>query len=165
MRKIIQIAVSEAMAYDKNCNDLQQSETIFALCNDGTLWRRWLNAVGSLSNEPKWVKIENVPQDDFLGIKTDQFSALKYINTNELEISVRSYIALIHAGIYDLYKLTQTSENRLKSIKNLGRVSSLEVIDKLFDYLISNYSIDEIKSMPVFNSSIGSFVIKNKEKE
>nr|DAW57161.1 MAG TPA: hypothetical protein [Caudoviricetes sp.] len=62
-RKIIQIAVSEAMTYDKNCDDLQQSETIFALCNDGTLWRRWLNAVGSLSNEPKWVKIENIPQD------------------------------------------------------------------------------------------------------
>lgn len=51
------------MAYDKNCDDLQQSETIFALCNDGTLWRRWLNDVGSLSNEPKWVKIENIPQD------------------------------------------------------------------------------------------------------
>ncbi len=35
----------------------------FKICNDGTLWRRWLNAVGSFRNEPKWVKIENVPQD------------------------------------------------------------------------------------------------------
>lgn len=63
MRKIIQIAVSESMAYDKDCDDLQVSETIFALCNDGTLWRRWLNTVGTYRNEPKWVKIENVPQD------------------------------------------------------------------------------------------------------
>nr|DAP56322.1 MAG TPA: hypothetical protein [Caudoviricetes sp.] len=63
MRKIVQIAVSESMGYDKECDDLQLSETIFALCNDGTLWRRWLNAVGSHRNEPKWVKIENVPQD------------------------------------------------------------------------------------------------------
>lgn len=63
MRKIIQIAVSESMAYDKDWDDLQLSETIFALCNDGTLWRRWLNSVGTNRNEPKWVKIENVPQD------------------------------------------------------------------------------------------------------
>ena len=63
MRKIVQITVSESMGYDKECDDLQLSETIFALCNDGTLWRRWLNAVGSHRNEPKWVKIENVPQD------------------------------------------------------------------------------------------------------
>ena len=165
MRKIIQIAVSESMAYDKEWDDLQLSETIFALCNDGTLWRRWLNTVGTNRNEPKWVKIENVPQDDFLGIKTDQFSALKYINTNELEISARSYTALNRAGIDDLYKLTQTSEDRLKSVNNLGKVSMLEVIDKLFDYLINNYSIDEIKSMPVFNGSMSSLVIKNKEKK
>ena len=62
-RKIIQIAVAECMAYDNDCGDLEQSETIVALCNDGTLWRRWLNSVGTNRNEPKWVKIENVPQD------------------------------------------------------------------------------------------------------
>ena len=62
-RKIIQIAVAECMAYDNDCGDLEQSETIVALCNDGTLWSRWLNVVGSHRNEPKWVKIENVPQD------------------------------------------------------------------------------------------------------
>ena len=63
MRKIIQIAMSESMAYDKDWDDLQLSETIVALCNDGTLWSRWLNTVGTNRNEPKWVKIENVPQD------------------------------------------------------------------------------------------------------
>lgn len=63
MRKIVQIAVSESMGYDNDCGDLEQSETIVALCNDGTLWRRWLNVVGSNRNEPKWVKIENIPQD------------------------------------------------------------------------------------------------------
>lgn len=62
-RKIVQIAVSESMGYDKECGDFQQSETIFALCNDGTLWSRWLNTVGTNRNEPKWVEIENVPQD------------------------------------------------------------------------------------------------------
>ena len=165
MRKIIQIAVAECMAYDNDCGDLEQSETIVALCNDGTLWRRWLNTTGANRNEPKWVKIENIPQDGFLGIKTDQFSALKYINISELEITVRSNTALNRAGIYDLYKLTQTSEDRLKSVNNLGKVSMLEVIDKLFDYLINNYSIDEIKSMPVFNGSMSSLVIKNKEKK
>ncbi|WP_253181220.1 hypothetical protein [Haemophilus quentini] len=63
MRKIVQIAVAECMAYDNDCGDLEQSETIVALCNDGTLWRRWLNTTGANRNEPKWVKIENVPQD------------------------------------------------------------------------------------------------------
>ena len=63
MRKIIQIAVSESMGYDNNSENLEQSETIVALCNDGTLWRRWLNLVGYNRNDPKWVKIENVPQD------------------------------------------------------------------------------------------------------
>ena len=62
-RKIIQIAVAECMAYDNDCGDLEQSETIVALCNDGTLCRRWLNSVGTNRNELKWVKIENVPQD------------------------------------------------------------------------------------------------------
>ena len=62
-RKIIQIAVAECMAYDNDCSDLEQSETIVALCNDGTLWRRWLSSAGANRNEPKWVKIENVPQD------------------------------------------------------------------------------------------------------
>lgn len=62
-RKIIQIAVAECMAYDNDCGDLEQSETIVALCNDGTLWSRWLNTTGANRNEPKWVKIENVPQD------------------------------------------------------------------------------------------------------
>lgn len=63
MRKIIQIAVSESMAYDKDCDDLQLSETIVALCNDGTLWRRWLNTTGANRNGTKWVMIENIPQD------------------------------------------------------------------------------------------------------
>ncbi len=62
-RKIVQIAVAECMAYDNDRDDLETSETIVALCNDGTLWSRWLNVVGSHRNEPKWVKIENVPQD------------------------------------------------------------------------------------------------------
>ena len=51
------------MAYDNDCGDLETSETIVALCNDGTLWHRWLNTTGANRNEPKWVKIENVPQD------------------------------------------------------------------------------------------------------
>ena len=53
MRKIIQIAVAECMAYDNDLDDLETSETIVALCNDGTLWSRWLNTVGTNRNERK----------------------------------------------------------------------------------------------------------------
>lgn len=53
-RKIVQIAVSEAMTYDDFGECISKERSILALCNDGTLWEK-----GKMC----WIKFEDIPQD------------------------------------------------------------------------------------------------------
>lgn len=53
-RKIVQIAVSEAMTYDDFGECIRKERSVLALCNDGTLWER-----GKMC----WIKFEDIPQD------------------------------------------------------------------------------------------------------
>ncbi|OOF83519.1 hypothetical protein BKG93_09885 [Rodentibacter ratti] len=61
-RKIIQIAVSESMAYHQITDDFDHSKTIIALCNDGTLWRRSTTTSGCECFKTEWTQIEDIPQ-------------------------------------------------------------------------------------------------------
>lgn len=62
-RKIIQIATSESMAYDTAADRIDRSETIIALCNDGTLWYHGLLASsGRDLKTTGWKQIEDIPQ-------------------------------------------------------------------------------------------------------
>lgn len=53
-RKIVQVVVSESMAYDDFNECIKKEKSIFALCNDGTLWQR---------DKMSWIKIEDIPKD------------------------------------------------------------------------------------------------------
>ena len=53
-RKIVQIKVVPTDAYDKRI-------LIVALCNDGTLWRRWYDS--SIERE-SWLQFENIPEGE-----------------------------------------------------------------------------------------------------
>ena len=54
-RKIIQIAVSESMAYDQISEEVDRSSRLIALCDDGTLWVKKVNG---------WVEMDEIPQDN-----------------------------------------------------------------------------------------------------
>ncbi|WP_192879473.1 hypothetical protein [Haemophilus haemolyticus] len=54
-RKIIQIAVSESMAYDQISEEVDCSSRLIALCDDGTLWVKKVNG---------WVELDEIPQDN-----------------------------------------------------------------------------------------------------
>ena len=53
------------------------------------------------------------------------------LSIDELEFSVRAYNCLKRANINTLHDLTQKSENEMMKIRNLGKISLKEVIDKV----------------------------------
>ena len=53
------------------------------------------------------------------------------MSIDELEFSVRAYNCLKRANINTLQDLTQKSENEMMKIRNLGKKSLKEVIDKV----------------------------------
>ena len=61
-RKIVQIAFSVSNAFDHDINEIEVEHGLFALCNDGSLWKL---ITFNLKNRkgPEWVKIVDIPQD------------------------------------------------------------------------------------------------------
>ena len=53
------------------------------------------------------------------------------MSIDELEFSVRAYNCLKRANINTLQDLTEKSENEMMKIRNLGKKSLKEVIDKV----------------------------------
>ena len=53
------------------------------------------------------------------------------IAIEDLELSVRAYNCLKRAGILTLHDLVDKSENEMMKIRNLGKKSLKEVIDKV----------------------------------
>lgn len=73
----------------------------------------------------KLEKYENVPKP-----KVEP----KKINIDEMELSVRSYNCLKRAGIYYVSDLEGMTCEKLKKVRNLGRKSMIEVINKAAEY-------------------------------
>lgn len=67
-RKIIQIALSESMAFDHSLalGSIDQEKTVLALCNDGSLW--FLDKVNEsdLKTARQWERLIDIPQDEDL---------------------------------------------------------------------------------------------------
>ena len=61
----------------------------------------------------------------------------------EMDLSVRSYNCLKRAGIVTIYDLTRRSEEDMLKVRNLGRKSLDEVIEKLHEYGLSLRTKDE----------------------
>ena len=58
-RKIIQIATS-GYSFPATCSSSGRSDSLVALCNDGTLWKLFLS--GKRANE--WTQLPSIPQGD-----------------------------------------------------------------------------------------------------
>ena len=85
-----------------------------------------LNIVTNLSEIADMTGIMNAKQED---------SKLKKLETSidDLDFSVRAYNCLKRAGINSLGDLTEKSELEMMKIRNLGKKSLKEVIDKIKD--------------------------------
>lgn len=80
-------------------------------------------------------KLNNI--SDMTGLLTDKEMdpIAKTLETpvEELDLSVRAYNCLKRAGLHTLQDLTSMSENEMIKIRNLGKKSLKEVIDKIKD--------------------------------
>jgi len=85
-----------------------------------------LNVVTDLSEIADMTGVMNAKQED---------SKLKKLETpiDELDFSVRAYNCLKRAGINTLGDLTEKTETEMMKIRNLGKKSLKEVIDKIKD--------------------------------
>ena len=58
MRKIVQIAATRSECTSEDMNSISWSEMLYALCDDGTLWERYVGG----DDEKGWTKVEEIPQ-------------------------------------------------------------------------------------------------------
>ena len=68
---------------------------------------------------------------DFEGKISEEDTKKLDVTIDDLELSVRSYNCLKRAGINTVQDLTSRSEDEMMKVRNLGRKSLDEVIEKL----------------------------------
>ena len=85
--------------------------------------------LNKLHSEIGWVSIEEVKKI----IKKLEDKDNPYLNKNisYLELSVRSYNCLKRAGIINVEDLTNKTEEEMMKVRNLGRKSLEEVLNKM----------------------------------
>lgn len=71
-----------------------------------------------------------------------EHDAVPEMTIEELDLSVRSYNCLKRAGIQTVLELTQTTEEDMMKVRNLGKKSLKEVKDKLAEYGLSFRQFD-----------------------
>ena len=65
---------------------------------------------------------------------TDPLPKILEMSIEEMDLSVRSYNCLKRAGIHTIEDLTKKTEDDMLKVRNLGRKSLDEVIQKLAGY-------------------------------
>lgn len=80
-------------------------------------------------------KVNSIADVTGLLVDKEEDPTLKTLETpvEELDLSVRAYNCLKRAGIHSLNDLTSMSENEMMKIRNLGKKSLKEVIEKITD--------------------------------
>lgn len=73
----------------------------------------------------------------------EKISQVGEMTIEELELSVRSYNCLKRAGISTVSELTQKSSSEMMKVRNLGKKSLDEVLDKLKEMGLSLSDVDE----------------------
>lgn len=86
-----------------------------------------------------FIGLTEVPGDDIIMIekKDDNKDKILDMTIEELDMSVRSYNCLKRAGINTVQELTQRTEEDMMKVRNLGRKSLEEVIEKLNELELS----------------------------
>ena len=100
-----------------------------ALSMAGAILLEHFNLVVSESDVENVVKITETPVSEKRCLPTSEISTIE-----DLDLSVRSYNCLKRAGITTIEKLANTTKEELASIRNLGKMSFNEVIEKLERY-------------------------------
>ena len=121
--------VGQDASYDKLVMNVQTNGSIKpeeAMALAAKILIEHLNIVTNLSEIADMTGIMNAKQED---------SKLKKLETSidDLDFSVRAYNCLKRAGVNTLGDLTEKSELEMMKIRNLGKKSLKEVIDKIKD--------------------------------
>ncbi len=121
--------VGQDASYDKLIMDVYTNGSIRpeeAMALSSKILIEHLNIITNLSEIADMTGIMNAKQED---------SKLKKLERpiDDLDFSVRAYNCLKRAGINTLGDLTQKSELEMMKIRNLGKKSLKEVIDKIKD--------------------------------
>ena len=106
--------------------------------NNGMLsYHYWLMNLINLLIDSEENGKHDMKTDDRLLVCSRNKEMLELIPIDELQLSVRSYNTLSLNGITDLYMLTSMTRRQLSSLRNLGKKSLTEIIEKLADYGLS----------------------------
>ena len=121
--------VGQDASYDKLIMNVQTNGSIKpeeAMALAAKILIEYLNIVTNLSEIADMTGIMNAKQED---------SKLKKLETSidDLDFSVRAYNCLKRAGVNTLGDLTEKSELEMMKIRNLGKKSLKEVMDKIKD--------------------------------
>ena len=86
-----------------------------------------------------FIGLTEVPGDDIIMVekKEDNKDKILDMTIEELDMSVRSYNCLKRAGINTVQELTQRTEEDMMKVRNLGRKSLEEVMEKLSELNLS----------------------------
>lgn len=86
-----------------------------------------------------FIGLTEVPGDDIIMVekKDDNKDKILDMTIEELDMSVRSYNCLKRAGINTVQELTQRTEEDMMKVRNLGRKSLEEVMEKLSELNLS----------------------------
>ena len=123
--------VGNSLEFDKLSMEIWSNGSIDvnnALSSSATLLIEHFMQIASLTGQPAISAISTVSEEvvEEEGIPT--------ISIEELELSVRAYNCLKRASINSMAELLKKSENDLLNIKNFGKKSSDEVIEKLHQF-------------------------------
>ena len=121
--------VGESLDYDKLTLEIWSNGSIevgAALSKAATLLIEHFSQIAGITGAPVQVAKQEVIEEE-----TVQEVAAPTLSIEDLELSVRAYNCLKRASINSMSELLKKSEHDLLNIKNFGKKSSDEVIEKL----------------------------------
>ncbi len=120
--------VGDVIDYDKLTLEIWSNGSIdvnSALSQAANLLIEHFMQIASVSGQPAVIPVQHVAEE------VQEEAQAPSISIEDLELSVRAYNCLKRASINSLPELLKKSEHDLLSIKNFGKKSSDEVIEKL----------------------------------
>ena len=120
--------VGENLDFDKLTLEIWSNGSIDvtqALSKGANLLIEHFSQIAAITGTPVSVKVEEVKKEEV------EEEAVPAFTIEDLELSVRAYNCLKRASINSMAELLKKSEHDLLNIKNFGKKSSDEVIEKL----------------------------------
>ena len=121
--------VGESLDYDKLTLEIWSNGSIevgAALSKASNLLIEHFSQIAGISGTPVQIKQQEVAQE-----VVEEVAVAPTLSIEDLELSVRAYNCLKRASINSMSELLKKSEHDLLNIKNFGKKSSDEVIEKL----------------------------------